>query len=257
MVPLEGLGVDGEQVVDADVVAFGGEGDGGACRTSGTWARMARNVGGSVEERAGDRRRGVRPPSGKTKTLRPSRRVRTPAPKLESVARGLAVSMGIWPERFEVPADEGDAPELFFGEDAELEGQAGEDDRGIHVGGVVGGEDGGFGRTSDVFPECQADDLETGAGEEDEARAQASDAVLEAAVLVEEEASRARLPKNGGQEKGGAEGDCCGGGLRARGVGWAHLDSTLLGGCLLAWRSDSVGAVCCWARRMWRASPTR
>ena len=44
----------------------------------------------------------------------------------------------------EIPADEGEGPELFFGEDAKLEGEAGEDDGGIHVGGVVGGVDGGF-----------------------------------------------------------------------------------------------------------------
>jgi len=80
----------------------------------------------------------------------------------------------------EVPADEWEAPELFLGQDAELEGQAGEDDRCVHVGGVVGGEDGGFG--GDVF---EADDLKAGAGEEyGRAGPNAGDAVLQAAVLV-------------------------------------------------------------------------
>ncbi len=45
----------------------------------------------------------------------------------------------------QVPADEGDLPEGLLGEDAELEGEVGEEDGGVHVGEVVGGEDGGAG----------------------------------------------------------------------------------------------------------------
>ena len=42
----------------------------------------------------------------------------------------------------EVPADEGHGPELLLGQDTELEGERGEDDRRIHIGGMVGGVDG-------------------------------------------------------------------------------------------------------------------
>src|SRR5580704_5686679 len=44
----------------------------------------------------------------------------------------------------EVPADKGDLPEALFGEDAELEGEFGEEDGSVVVAEVVGGVDGGF-----------------------------------------------------------------------------------------------------------------
>ena len=44
----------------------------------------------------------------------------------------------------EVPADEGDLPEGLLGEDAELEGELGEEDGGVVVAEVVGGVDGGL-----------------------------------------------------------------------------------------------------------------
>ncbi len=44
----------------------------------------------------------------------------------------------------EVPADEGDLPKALFGEDAELEGEFGEEDGGVVVAEVVGGVDGGL-----------------------------------------------------------------------------------------------------------------
>ena len=89
----------------------------------------------------------------------------------------------------EVPADEGEAPQLLFGEDAELEREAGEDDRGIHVTGVVGGEDGSL--RGNVF---DADDLEAGAGPEDAGAGPATgNAVLKAAGFI---------PKRGNEGKG-------------------------------------------------------
>jgi hypothetical protein len=44
----------------------------------------------------------------------------------------------------EVPTDEGYLPEALLREDAELEREASEEDRGVHVTEVVGGVDGGF-----------------------------------------------------------------------------------------------------------------
>ncbi len=45
----------------------------------------------------------------------------------------------------EVPAYEGDFPEALLGKDAELEGELGEEDWGVHVAEVVGGVYGYFG----------------------------------------------------------------------------------------------------------------
>jgi hypothetical protein len=44
----------------------------------------------------------------------------------------------------EIPAYEGDLPERLLSQNAELERQAREEDRGVHVAEVVGGVDGGF-----------------------------------------------------------------------------------------------------------------
>ncbi len=44
----------------------------------------------------------------------------------------------------EVPANEGDLPKALFSEDAELEGEFGEEDGGVEVAEVVGGVDGGL-----------------------------------------------------------------------------------------------------------------
>ena len=96
----------------------------------------------------------------------------------------------------EIPADEGEGPQLFFCQDAELEGKAGEDDRRIHVRGVVGGEDGGFG--GDVF---EADHLKLCAGEKDAGVGpDVGDAVLEAARFVEERGEQRKTAEDGGGE---------------------------------------------------------
>ena len=44
----------------------------------------------------------------------------------------------------EIPADEGNLPERLFGHDAELEGEASEEDRGVVVTKMVRGVDGGL-----------------------------------------------------------------------------------------------------------------
>src|ERR1700733_13937552 len=65
----------------------------------------------------------------------------------------------------EVPADEGDLPEALFGEDAELEGEFGEEDGGVVVAEVVGGVGGGF-----VFVELLfVDEGDGGEAEEEQA----------------------------------------------------------------------------------------
>ena len=58
--------------------------------------------------------------------------------------RGLLSVDGNLAGVVEVPADEGSLPEGLLGEDAELEGQPGEEDRRVHVAEVVGGVDGGL-----------------------------------------------------------------------------------------------------------------
>ena len=82
-----------------------------------------------------------------------------------------------------MPADEGHGPQLFFRQDAELEGQRGKDYGRVHVRRVVGGVDGDWvlaeilGTTHD----------ETGAGEPDAAaRPNPREAVLNAPTLVPE-----------------------------------------------------------------------
>jgi len=64
----------------------------------------------------------------------------------------------------EVPADEGDLPKRLLGQDAELEGELGEEYRGVHVAEVVGGVDGGF-----VLVELLAvDDFDAGETDEEQ-----------------------------------------------------------------------------------------
>ena len=74
----------------------------------------------------------------------PCLRVATPRLRLATRERGLLVSTGTWPERLRYQPMNGDLPERLLGEDAELEGQAGEEDRRVHVAEVVGGVDGGL-----------------------------------------------------------------------------------------------------------------
>ena len=80
-------------------------------------------VGRAGEKRPAVRRSVVRPPSGKTNSGIPERRALTPTPRLESVACGLAVSMGIWPERSRYHPINAMGHKLLLGENAKLEGQ--------------------------------------------------------------------------------------------------------------------------------------
>ena len=50
--------------------------------------------------------------------------------------------MGTWPERLRYQPMKGDLPEGLLGQDAELEGELGEEDGGVVVAEVVGGVDG-------------------------------------------------------------------------------------------------------------------
>ncbi len=97
----------------------------------------------------------------------------------------------------EVPADEGDLPEGLLGEDAELEGKPGEEDRGVHVAEVVGGVDGGFVDVelfaADDFDGREADEQE-GSGPE------AGDEVLLAAGFVPEAAEEGDAAEEAGCE---------------------------------------------------------
>ena len=58
--------------------------------------------------------------------------------------RGLVVSTGTWPERLRYQPMKGVFQRRLLGEDAELEGQLGEEDGRVHVAEVVGGVDGGL-----------------------------------------------------------------------------------------------------------------
>src|SRR5215469_5426228 len=66
--------------------------------TSGTCARMARNA--APDKNAWRSPSGVREPSGNTNNGIPDRSALTPPLRLDSVARGLSASTGIWPDRF-------------------------------------------------------------------------------------------------------------------------------------------------------------
>src|ERR1700733_4672737 len=87
----------------------------------------------------------------------------------------------------EVPPDKGSLPERLFGENAELEGEIGEQDRGVHVAEVVGGVDGGF-----VYVEFfAADNLDRRhADQQQRARPEVRDHVLLAAGPVPETANK-------------------------------------------------------------------
>jgi hypothetical protein len=75
----------------------------------------------------------------------------------------------------EVPADKGDLPEALFGEDAELEGEFGEEDGCVVVAEVVGGVDGGFVLVELLF----VDEGDGGEAEEEQAAGpEVSDEVL-------------------------------------------------------------------------------
>ena len=127
---IEVPGVDGEQVVDADQ----GDGDERDLGADG-------EVGGSVEK-------GPDFAGGGAGAFREDEDAEALAEGSDTGGEagqggaGVGGVDGKLAGAVEIPADEGEGPELFFSEDAELEGQAGEDYRGVHVGGVVGGEDG-------------------------------------------------------------------------------------------------------------------
>ncbi len=93
----------------------------------------------------------------------------------------------------EVPANEGDLPEGLLGEDAELEGEPGKEDRGVHVAEVVGGVDGGL-----VYVELlRTDDFDRGEADEQEgAGPEAGDGVLLAAGFVPEAAPGGRCSRS-------------------------------------------------------------
>ena len=123
----------------------------------------------------------ARPPSGKRTSGRPCFEGGDAAVEAgDERARALDVD-GNLAGAVEVPADEGDLPEGLLGEDAELEGQPGEEDGGVHVAEVVGGVDGGF-----VHVELLcADDFDGGeADEEQGAGPEVGDGVLLAAGFV-------------------------------------------------------------------------
>ena len=67
----------------------------------------------------------------------------TPRLRLATRERGLGVD-GDLAGAVEIPADERDLPEDLLGQNAELEGELGEEDGGVHVAEVVGGVDGGL-----------------------------------------------------------------------------------------------------------------
>ncbi len=97
----------------------------------------------------------------------------------------------------EVPADEGDLPERLLGEDAELEGQLGEEDGRVVVAEMVGGVDGGVAGVqvlaADEFDGREADQQEgVGPG--------ARDGVLLAAGFVPKAAQERDAAEEGGGE---------------------------------------------------------
>ena len=108
-------------------------------------------------------------------------RVATPRLRLATDVAGAGLVDGDLAGVVEVPADEGDLPEGLLGEDAELEGEFGEEDGRVVVAEVVGGVDGGFVHV-ELF--C-ADELDGGeADEEQGAGPEVGDGVLLAAGFV-------------------------------------------------------------------------
>ena len=110
---IEVAGVDGQQIVDA------AERDGDE-----------RDLGADGEESCAGEKvlsspSGVRPAFREDEEGHAGAEGFDAGAEAESVAWVLAVSMGIWPERLRYQPMKGDGPQLFFGEDAELEGQRG------------------------------------------------------------------------------------------------------------------------------------
>jgi len=85
---------------------------------------------------------GVRPPSGKTNSGIPARSALTAIPRLESVARGLLVSIGICPDLSKYHPMNAIGQSSFFARMRNWKGSEAKDDRRIHVRGMVGGVDG-------------------------------------------------------------------------------------------------------------------
>ena len=85
----------------------------------------------------------ARAPSGKMTSGMPDSRAVTPRMQAgDGCARTAGMIDGHLAGAVEIPADEGNLPERLLGEDAELEGKFGEEDRGVDVTEVVGGVDG-------------------------------------------------------------------------------------------------------------------
>ena len=152
---IEVAGVDGEQIVDT------AEGDGDE-----------RNLGADGEESCSGEK-GLEVAVGRAATFREDEEGHAGAEGADGTAEAGERRVGVdgvdgnLAGAIEIPADEGDGPQLFFGEDAELEGQGGEDDGRVHIGRVVGGVD-GDGMLQEVFGtsdgEACAGDGEAAAG---------------------------------------------------------------------------------------------
>jgi len=115
----------------------------------------------------------------------------------------------------EIPADEGNLPERLLGEDAELEGELGEEHRRIHIAEVVGDVDGG-GMVAEFIGALDGD---SGDGDpEDGACPGAGDDVLAAARGVPKtDDERDAAEGGGGQADEWEENDC---GEQAERCGW-------------------------------------
>ncbi len=104
--------------------------------TSGTWARIARYA--APERNGRSSPFGVRPPSGKTNSGMPARkRLHRSAQARERGVRIRDVD-GHLAGALQIPADQRPLPQIFLGQNAELEGQRGKDHRRVHVRSVVG-----------------------------------------------------------------------------------------------------------------------
>ncbi len=98
----------------------------------------------------------------------------------------------------EVPADEGDLPEVLLGEDAELEGQLGEEDGRVVVAEVVGGVDGDL-VEAEFFGADELDGRE--ADEQQDPGPDAGDGVLLAAGFVPQAADQRDAAEAGGGQR--------------------------------------------------------
>ena len=145
----------------------------------------------------------------------------------------------------EMPADEGDRPELFFGENAELEGEGGEDDGGVHIGRVVGGVD-GDGMLVKVFD--SVDGEATARDEEAAAGPCLSDAVLGSAGLFEQRDEK----REGTAEAGPAKEE-----RRLEDVGAPAMEAREGIGRARHWAITVARSSAARARRRGRTSPTR